>query len=555
MSVKETASNIIIEHKDLTDDEKAACIVSLEGGDDKANTIINLNKLPGQLKLHAQKIVQAAGAAGVGGGQAHPLNTDPLVDLQRLADIPNYIERAGVLDKIDQFIDYNIAGHRLSQRSKHSFLYIVNGSGIGKTWTGFHAGNHLITSARYNDYSRYRIFIDLSNGSRYDSYIDSAISVDTSLALRVAACFLGTHWKTLFLRLTGSGGLSGFTFSYVMQWFAPKVNIGQRRVLLAIHLDEIQLQPTFSQAILHIIAEFMCSTNSESLASCLNIVILPILTGTSSKDLKQKVTLYGSKHIELDPFTYEQSVAYMDSNIPNFDAASKGARFQRVLMSMGGVPRILEIFKDCIKTDITLAHLDHIIESTMMNIDTAYKIGGQWRSICHTERNLRTIIAMSISSFDVPLDHQLPDMDTSKNPPTPITIEDVTSHGIIFLKEIPSTDYFYIVYPLIVLEMLNKRFHFSSLNLMEPLNQHWGWKKFEVFEAEIDLLKNNAHFDAGWRQCSIKSYYTDCPIGDRVFMLSHMASVHKEAKHFLKKETAQPRGQGTGQSKCRHKSL
>ncbi|KYQ91067.1 hypothetical protein DLAC_07969 [Tieghemostelium lacteum] len=369
----------------------------------------------------------------------------------------------------------------------HFFLYIINGSGLGKSWTGFYACNRL--RLQFPNDLTYSICIDFSNGSRYID-IDSHLDIEVSFGLRVASCFLNVPWLSLYEKYKNS--LSNLKFNNVMEWFSKqyrRISNNQGQIFFGIHLDEIQLNSTFSQKILHIIASFMCRTVEKEISdsSRFNIVVFPILTGTSSKNLRMAITDHGSLYIDLRPFTLKESFKFLNSNIPNFNCEDQNKRFQRTVMSMGGIPRLLERFAQYIKSEVNIKFLDHIITSTKTEISCIYQIGEFWMQTCQTIKNVKMIIAMSISGKLVDLTTKLPDNE--------LEIEDVVKGGIIFLKKSPYG--YYITYPLLILEILNECFNFTTLNLMEPLSPDWSWNKFVEFEAEFERLKNNSYVTSG----------------------------------------------------------
>ncbi|KYQ96838.1 hypothetical protein DLAC_04143 [Tieghemostelium lacteum] len=275
----------------------------------------------------------------------------------------------------------------------------------------------------------------------------------------------------------------------------------------------------------------MCATVSTEISdSCkFNIVVFPILTGTSSKNLRMRVTDYASLNVELLPFTLEESFEFLNSNIPNFYCKQQNQRFQRTVMSMCGIPRLLEVFANSIKSEVNLQFLDHIITRTKSEITMMYKIGETWLQICQTKTNIKTIIAMSISGKLVELQTKLPDNE--------LEIEDVQKGGIIFLKKELTSSGYYITYPLLILEILNELYHFTTLNLMEPLSLDWSWKKFEEFEAEFERLKNNSYLISGSDTTEISKYYGYCDssLYSKEFIISELQSVQIEDRQFLKK--------------------
>lgn len=68
---------------------------------------------------------------------------------------------------VENFFSMNEKSYRSGSKTKqlYQFLYIINGSGFGKTWFGKHVAAMMYN--RFQNYRRINIYIDFSNGNRY----------------------------------------------------------------------------------------------------------------------------------------------------------------------------------------------------------------------------------------------------------------------------------------------------------------------------------------------------------------------------------------------------
>ena len=88
----------------------------------------------------------------------------------------------------------------------------------------------------------------------------------------------------------------------------------------------------------------MCKVSTVSLGAQHNVHVFPIVTGTSSKSFKQSVMDYGCLNVDLSPFTLTQSLEMVKQLTKIPQHLTELPRFQRFVMSLGGIPRFLSIF-------------------------------------------------------------------------------------------------------------------------------------------------------------------------------------------------------------------
>jgi hypothetical protein len=334
--------------------------------------------------------------------------------------------------------------------------------------------------------------------------------------------------------------LSVFTFPAVMAYISRKLNC---EAIAIIHFDEMQEKSSFAQHVLHVAAEYMCCTDTAMYAfgAQQQISLFPIVTGTSSKSFKNRVTNYSDYQIRLDPFNWKESRAFLRANANLPQAVAKNARFRRFVMSLGGLPRLLELFADAINSwanEHGFEDIDQMLSNAQitlsLNLESAYKISTWVAKFGGLER-LGWVIKVCVAGTEVDLSYvvpggkadrlaylgqkaiayeqlgntgrsqknaekairlhgkvtQAPSLADSSNVGI-ITIEDIMKEGVIFLKNVSGSLQagYYIVIPQIILHMLNCRYNFIPLNLLEPLEGVWNWKKFENFESKLEAVKS-----------------------------------------------------------------
>lgn len=115
---------------------------------------------------------------------------------------------------------------------------------------------------------------------------------------------------------------------------------------VTIHLDELQTYPKLGQELLSCIAEYMCSTSESSPALCFShsIIVHPVVTGTSSKNIKDDVTGYSNAKIKLTPFSWKQCLLFVQNKSKYFENVKNEARLRRMLKACGGLPRLIDFF-------------------------------------------------------------------------------------------------------------------------------------------------------------------------------------------------------------------
>ena len=107
---------------------------------------------------------------------------------QKLPSIPNFQARGNAnVNVLESFINENYLNREKKEKQMHNFLYIISGSGIGKTWFGKYAAHHIseILSTEPLIY----IPIDFSNGDKWRVELDNT-SPEVSLGVRVAARYI-----------------------------------------------------------------------------------------------------------------------------------------------------------------------------------------------------------------------------------------------------------------------------------------------------------------------------------------------------------------------------
>ena len=80
--------------------------------------------------------------------------------------LSNYQSRTGAEETGQAFLAKNYTSFKLQKQSKqdYSFLYIINGSGFGKTWFGRNIPSHLQTCAPHSNHIN--VYLDFSSDHR-----------------------------------------------------------------------------------------------------------------------------------------------------------------------------------------------------------------------------------------------------------------------------------------------------------------------------------------------------------------------------------------------------
>lgn len=102
------------------------------------------------------------------------------------------------------------------------------------------------------------------------------------------------------------------------------------------------------------------STNRFAPGTHHNVHVFPIITGTSSKMLKNEVTGFSSTSIYLAPFTLNQSINLVSIRTGISKSTLKQPRFLRLIMSLGGIPRFVDYL--CQFLSLLVKPLDSILQ-------------------------------------------------------------------------------------------------------------------------------------------------------------------------------------------------
>lgn len=386
------------------------------------------------------------------------------------------------------FIKNNFNENSSKSKQSHSFLYCINGSGYGKTWTGYYISNRI---RRKQQYSRPIISccLDFYNGSKWLTHIDEDPSV--ALGIRVAAVVI---FKCKLSDLIGNikrEELPLFTFRNVMKWISDECprTVNSKIIMFVLHLDELQTNPEMAQKLLHVIGDYMCSTESNVISNSVEdgIVVYPVITGTSSKGFKQEVTGYGVFHIKLSPFNYKESLEFLGERKIVYYIWQKQMSFKRLIKCCGGIPRFLEYVSKLLEKedkDKPLSGTDVIFQNLSVSLSRAYKFENILDYIGGDLNIFKQIIALSINA--IPITQTMKLKDT--------TIEDIVKTGIVFISPTQNDDtgYYYFVIPLIILYCWNITWKIFPVSLDLLLKKDWDWKSFESWDCSYQLVKNNS---------------------------------------------------------------
>ena len=395
----------------------------------------------------------------------------------------NFIDRGKeVEENLFTFFSTNLNAFKNKSKTKqdHSFLYCINGSGFGKTWFGKRIPIYLQNWCKINNlnYQVDYLYFDFSNGSRWRDETRISSDINTQFSLRLL--HLLTESRDLEILETEIalkyGKQTEIFFSEVMKYYSNSKVLREKTIiseplLLIFHFDELQFNPNNAQYLLHVIADYMCSSNVDSNSIIDNIVLFPVITGTSSFGFKQKVTNYSSEYIDLPPFTFQESISFLEKRSTNY---IEEQFFKYLIDSCGGVPRFLEClsiasneaykffereddynlfspnlnWQSTVSKEITKLFIKEIKAryKTQDWISTLKELGGDFAP--------QTILSLALLGTSIDKNKKLSDFNEKNNP---ISLEELQTTGIFYLNSVKNQFHKYQVFlPLISVDLMNK---------------------------------------------------------------------------------------------------
>eukprot|EP01124_Arcella_intermedia_P021706 TRINITY_DN308_c0_g2_i13.p1 TRINITY_DN308_c0_g2~~TRINITY_DN308_c0_g2_i13.p1 ORF type:complete len:781 (-),score=117.95 TRINITY_DN308_c0_g2_i13:15-2357(-) len=393
----------------------------------------------------------------------------------------------------------NRSNSQSTDKHLHYFMYCINGSGYGKTWCGHYVPHFLRTM--YPNIPIAYCFLDFTQGD-YDSVVNSQSS-QIAMGLLVAARMIFKCDLHDLLVKVPTDKYVAFEFNRVMEWISKvtKRSYDNPNLLFVFHFDEIQkflkeekdrekmdIQARKVKDLLHVIARYMCSTTTsvKSCATLNNMLIYPVITGTSTKGFKEEVTDYGSIHIELEPFNFSESLNFLEKNGIVHSRWIQQSNFKRLVKCCGGLPRCLKLLQSILKKnsfDYPLPNSDTYFGELVQKLFKIYKFQEQL-PIFGCLDNLQVVIALAVNAIRVPLELELYN---------DVTIEDIMKKGVILLRS-SKRGGFKVVLPMVYIHCLNISFNIFPILFEQVFKKPWDWQDFENWDCDYQLIKNNTCF-------------------------------------------------------------
>lgn len=411
-------------------------------------------------------------------------------------------ERGDAMDCIASHAKFNFLNREQDDHKNHRFVLIAGASGIGKTRIGFESSRALATHVVDGDIKADEltqlqlsleqpvyIYINFNNGEQFSRSVDANREADVRLGIRLASAgILKTSMEHVVTECKGLHLLSaGDVMSKIVE---NALSDGKAFATIIVHLDEF---PFYIDAMgsngkaqfklmLNVLGKFMRQGGSSHRGK---FCILPILTGTSARDVTFLASDYGRELVFLDVLSHESALSmFKDKFGAGEDSAivSQQSHFCVALADAGGIP----------------SYIASMLSPTVINQST------DWGSlVARGVRNInlddfggvaaaRTIVAFALTAMPVAREFILP----GGKP-----IGDLERCGHLFLAPIFSNDsrLCRIHMPFVQLRAINMLFVasndtvFDNNLLFSPsLSRAWYWQDFEVLHAQLQSVRINA---------------------------------------------------------------
>lgn len=209
-----------------------------------------------------------------------------------------------------------------------------------------------------------------------------------------------------------------------------------------------------------------------------------MITGTSSKKMKNLVADHADYQAKLTPWNFKQCLEYVCDRVAGHLQNTESLGFFRLIGCCGGIPRlpyilnlsfrILDYFVETCSAisfpepaqvdQVIEASIPTIVTSLISRINALYKVD-DWllyfgKTDGNRRANLKVVLAYAITRRPVTLSTTLPNDG--------FTIEDVMKEGIIFLDPVDSASgNYHVLIPHILLQLLNVNFKvWPTMNLL-----------------------------------------------------------------------------------------
>jgi hypothetical protein len=384
---------------------------------------------------------------------------------------------------------------------------VYGGIGVGKTT--------LVSYFTYNIKKEIEThkFINLNNNFDYITHIylnlfnekkdfSQEILQEVILGFYIAShFFFGKDSETTystFIEIFNNRDIVYFKISNILSLINELYLQNNKKLLLTIQLDEFQ--ELKRDLLNNLIRELAITITSKQIQY--GICILPILSGTDTTLGIQSIS--NSKlavvNILVKPLTIKQ-ITYILRNYLNktkFEYLLDNKNFQKIVASLGGIPRFSYFLNQCIEQTHELKDIKKfltiVLNQLIQKIDLQYSID-KWNKILPDDK-IRNLILWSINKKEILLDDQV----------NGHSIREIADTGILILNTVPNSNKFIIEMPLILLKVFNKTFQDIPDEYLNPVKET-NENEFENIMDSLRIFRQNLMVKIGITKTTYKELY------------------------------------------------
>ncbi|CAG8486380.1 23024_t:CDS:2 [Cetraspora pellucida] len=453
----------------------------------------------------------------------------------RLVTMYKYVERPHIRRFIQDRLQSNIAAFRRGSYRPNDYqgISISGGSGTGKTRLGFEVINMIDLEKIENfDIKTIHIFAQISyytvdfgkrpeldqTTKRYPHISEHVKLVSQYLALAISTYWFTNNYKleslSDFKSLAKSSAINLQTVLLAIRYSCQMPE--QSKLLILLQLDEYQRD----QYLLTVILRFISTLVSDEDIKRLNVLIVPICTGTAPTKIEESgdlsVTDYKIYDIHVSPMDMKASLDFIDSVIEyrtnNFNPISRENLLYQILV--GAVRGIAIIMEECaikiISMKVSFTSAEQVKEIWKMLVDwlkARYTLNDWLDSIGgkkHSEDNEVKRKHAVLNLLFLIHTQKLITKDTALNNST---LGDHEVGGLIFLEAIDST-YYKAKAPLVLIASLvsHLKLDFFDDIVLDPFSR-LDEDTFPLFIIKMHLITYRLAEMIGIRSITIKEIY------------------------------------------------
>jgi hypothetical protein len=406
-------------------------------------------------------------------------------------------------------LEHNFLNRSGQDHKDHRFVLVTGASGLGKTRFGFEASRSLVQFLTDDGHTLGEdkqtllagiaaplyIYINFNNGEQYDNILDDHRPAAVRLGVRLAATgLLNLSMSSILLSCKDLNKLD--VTSVMSRIVLDSLSSGNQFSCIIVHLDEfpfyVDARGTTGmhdfKAMLHELGKFMREglVGTESRG---RFCVLPILTGTSSRDVELVPSDYGHESVTLSCISDENALQMFKDKFGADDqsvAISEQSHFRVALSDAGGIPSYIAALLSPTGIDLNTAW-GVLLASGVRNVENLDPFGGV--------EGARVVLDFALTATPVTRTFILPGGKS---------VGDMERNSVLFLLPLPDDrNQCHIHMPFVQLTVINKllvaRGHglFDDNLLFSPsLDRPWYWQDFEKLHAQLQVVRINALLEA-----------------------------------------------------------